>query len=131
MEVMLSIIISSVIATLIAFSMPAVFLISQQTQDISKASYLAQKYIENIKQQLSDLTLYTNVTEGNVSPVAITGDITANNYFNVITNVTFVGPSGSVDSLKQIDIKFTKTGSANSLVDLSTVIAKPNADIGN
>ena len=130
-EVVMSILITAVIAILIAFAMPTELLISRQTEDISKASYLAQGYIENVKQQLSNLTSFTSVVAGKTPPIIITNNVTANGYFNVSTNVSFVGPFGSFDSLKQIEVKFAKTGNTNTLVDLSTVIAKPNANLGS
>ncbi|EKE03461.1 MAG: hypothetical protein ACD_20C00202G0009 [uncultured bacterium] len=128
-EVMLSILILGIVAMYLAVSIPTSLVIIQETESISKATDLAQKYFENVKYELSDTGTYDNAASGNTPPVDITDDITNNGYFNVTTNVANIANDtiggNTVVTLKQLDVTFKKANSSSPLVSLSTEIARP------
>lgn len=129
-EVIMSILILGIVAMYLGTAIPASLVIVQETQDISKASDLAQKYFENVKYELSSTAIYDSVEEGTAPPLEITDDLTDNGYFEVTTNVSALASEtiggNSVVTLKQIDISFNKDEYSSPLVTLSTEIARPN-----
>lgn len=125
MELMISILIISGISMGIMNIIPLAFANNQRTVDVSKASELAQKYIEILKVDLSDLSTYDLVAEGTTPPIPITEEITANGYFDVTTSVSFVGSIGYEDSLMEISIMFNMSDT-DPLVYFSTIIPKPD-----
>jgi len=129
LEVILSILIIAIVAMYLATSIPASLLIIQETENISKATDLAQKYFENVKYELSDTGQYDDAEAGSDPPIDITNDITNNGYFNVTTNVSNLASESiggnTVITLKQLDVTFSKTGYSSPLVKLSTEIARP------
>ena len=128
-EVILSILILGIVAMYLAVSIPTSLVIIQETESISKATDLAQKYFENVKYELSDTGIYDNAASGSTPPVDITDDITNNGYFNVTTNVAYIANDtiggNTVVTLKQLDVTFKKANSSSPLVSLSTEIARP------
>lgn len=126
-EAIIAITIMAGVALFLVAAIPSQYTLSQDSQDLSKATDIAQKYIEETKLELTEVAKYDNAVAGTNPPVAVTSDITANGYFNVQTNVKLWGPTGREDSLKQISVSFTKAGSDNLLVQLSTVIPKPDS----
>ncbi|MFH0702998.1 MAG: prepilin-type N-terminal cleavage/methylation domain-containing protein [bacterium] len=129
-EIVMSIMIIAVVAVYLATAIPTAYLITQETQNISKASDLAQKYIENVRHEvLASAGSYDAVEEGSDPPVEVTDDITDNDYYTVNTYVTDLETETINDqeivTLKQIDIDFIRTNSENHLVSLSTILERP------
>lgn len=125
-EVMIALLIMATSALFLATSVPHEFFISQNTQDLAKATDLAQKYIEEVKYQLKTTSTYESVSIGTAPPIPISSDITGNGYFNVSTNVDFVGRTDRENTLKEITVYFKKAGQNNNLATFSTIIIKPD-----
>jgi prepilin-type N-terminal cleavage/methylation domain-containing protein len=128
-EVIMSILIIGIVAMYLGTAIPTSLLIVQETQDISKATDLAQKYIEQVKYNLLDTVNYDDTGAGTEPPLEITDDVTANDKYSVTTTVadleTETIGGNTVVTLKRLDIVFTKSGSESILVQLSTEIARP------
>lgn len=125
METVIAIMIMSVMAVFLASAMPHEYAVSNESQDLIKASDLAQKYTEEVKYQLKTLANYENAVEGTTPPVPVTSQMTAMGYFTVSTNVENVGRTDREDFLKEITVTYTKRGSTNPLSKISTIVVKP------
>jgi len=123
-EAVLAIVIMATASLFLIASMPSQYSLSQDSQDLAKATDIAQRYIEQVKLALADPATYDNTSAGTTPPVAITSNITANGYFSVQTDVKLWGPTGREDSLKQVSVSFARDN--NLLIQLSTVILKPD-----
>jgi len=120
----MAIVIMATVSLLLIASMPSQYSLSQDSQDLAKATDIAQRYIEQVKLALADPATYDNSLAGTTPPVAITSNLTADGYFTVQTNVTLWGPYGREDSLKQVSVSFARDN--NLLIQLSTVVSKPD-----
>ena len=126
-EAIIAIVIMGSVALFLISSIPSQYTLTHDSQDLAKATDIAQRYIENVKLALAGAANYDNTFEGSTPPIPILNDITANGYFTVQTKVSLMGQSVREDSLKQVSVSFTRTGSNNLLVELSTVIPKPDS----
>lgn len=128
-EAVMAVMIASIIAVYLAFSIPASYSLIQQTEQVQKATDLAQKYLETVKSELAYKSKYDLALEGSTPPVSITSDFTNNGYYTITTNITDLETSiinsANVTTLKQIDISLKRTGATNNLVSLSTIISRP------
>ncbi|MDD3012078.1 MAG: type II secretion system protein [Candidatus Gastranaerophilales bacterium] len=125
-EAIMAIVIMATVSLFLIASIPSQYSLSQDSQDLANATDIAQRYIEQVKLALADPITYENTSTGTTPPVAITSNITANGYFDVQTDVKLWGPEGREDSLKQISVIFSNAGNNNLLIQLSTVISKPD-----
>lgn len=128
-EVLISIVIIGITASCLAMSVPSAFITTRKTENLSKASVLASKYLETIKSDLSYKSEYDLATEGTTPPIELTAEFTDNNYYTVSTQITDLKSEnidGSlVPTLKEIDITYKKTSDSKILANLSTIIARP------
>jgi|GEM_PF-2123054 len=125
-EVVIAITIMTSVSLFLVSSIPSQYSLAQDSQDLARATDIAQRYVEAVKLALADASTYNDTFTGDAPPIPVTNDITANGYFTVHTKTSFIGPTGREDSLKQISVIFTKTGSNILLIELSTVISKPD-----
>ena len=133
MEVMVATVIIGVVAAFLATSIPLSFSVGQEVQDVSKATDLAQRYLETVKSKFSCpvtcATPYDEVQAGATPPWPVTSDFTDNGYFTVQTNVTNLetamvnGVSKPV--LKEVDVEYRRASDAVSIISVSTLIARP------
>jgi len=121
--------------------MPTALFITQKTEDISKASDLAQKYMENLKASISSGTLsYSSIAEGDTPPLSLSEadtdfDYTDGGKFDVSTEVDNTVTESVVDettglstqlvTLKKINITYYKAGDDNPIASYATEIARP------
>jgi prepilin-type N-terminal cleavage/methylation domain-containing protein len=140
-ELVVAMLILAVVALYIAIMMPTALLITQQTEDIAKASDLAQKYMENLKASVNSGALsFDNLTEGDTPPLSLTETISDFDYtdegnFTVSTNVNNSVTENVIDedtglttqlvTLKKFNITYYKTGNDNPLTGFTTEIARP------
>ena len=98
-------------------------------QDVSKATDLAQRYLETVKSELSYASQYDVVQAGTTPPVPVTSDFTDSGYFTVQTNVTNLETATingvSMPVLKEIDVNYLRSSDSLSVVNISTLIARP------
>ena len=127
-EVIISLVILGLISTFLTTAIPQSFIVGQEVQDISKASDLAQRYVENIKSELSKTAIYDNAIAGSNPPIQITDDFTNSGYFSVQTTVTDLEidliQGNTITVLKQIDVEYLKTANSMSLFHISTLMAR-------
>lgn len=128
-EVIFSFLIMSIIALSLANIVPESYFVSYRTQDIATASDLAQKYLEEVKNELKTMSVYDNTAEGTTSPIEITDDFTYKDKYNVQVNILNVGATGREAYLKEITVVYTKADNQNELVNISTVIKRPDYSI--
>jgi len=128
-EVVLSTLIISVIGAFLATAIPSALVAGQEVQDLSKASDLAQRYMETVKSELSYKSSFDSVTEGANSPVDVTSDFTDSGYFTVQANVTDLETDLidglTIPVLRQVDVEYIKTSNSLSLINISTLISRP------
>ena len=128
-EVLISIVIIGIVASFLAMSVPSAFITTRKTENLSKTSVLASKYLETIKSDFSYKSEYDLAVEGTTPPIELTAEFTNNNYYTVSTQITDLKSEnidGSlVPTLKEIDITYKKTGDSKILANLSTIIARP------
>jgi len=140
-ELVVATLILAIVALYIAVMMPTALLITKETEDIAKASDLAQKYVENLKASVNSGALsYDSITEGDSPPLPLSEsdsgfDYTDNGTFSVSTNVNNTVTENVVDedtglttelvTLKKIAVTYYKTGNDTSLASFTTEIARP------
>ena len=128
-EVVLSTLVISVVGAFLATAIPSSLVAGQEVQDLSRATDLAQRYMETVKSELSYKSSFDSVTEGANSPVDVTADFTDNGYFTVQANVTNLETdtiSGvSMPVLIQVDVEYLKASNSLSLIKISTLISRP------
>ena len=124
-EVLMAIFVMSVTAIFLAGIIPMEFAATQEVKAASKAAQLAQKYIEDVKQEMSGLYAYNLIEEGTTPPVEITSEITSDGQFTISTNVYFVGDTGREDDMKEVQVTFQEADEDDPIIDVSTIIAKP------
>lgn len=130
LEVAVSMMIIGLVASYLAITIPTMFLISHQTEDISKSTGLAQKYIEDTKYELSsDVQTFDNTLAGNTPPITITSADTDNGRFSITTNITNVNTEliegTNIVTLKRIDVSYKKSQDNSTLVAFSTYVRRP------
>lgn len=130
-EVVMSILIIAVVAMYLATAIPTSLLIVQETEDISKATDLAQQYFENVKYELSSAINYDAAIEGDTPPIDITDEVTDYGNYSVVTNITSLESEtiggNNVVTLKRLDITLTKPKYNSPLVSLSTELSRPRS----
>lgn len=119
-EVMMATVIIGIVGAFLATSIPMSLATGARTQDVSRATDLAQRYMETIKYDLANQSTYDNVAAGTTPPVALTSDFTDSGYFTVHTNVTDIEAG-----LKEIDVEYIRTSDNLSIINLSTLAARP------
>lgn len=128
-EVIIAVVVIGITASFLAFSVPTAFTTTRKTEDLSKASQLASKYLETIKSDLSYKSEYDLAVAGQTPPIELTPEFTDNNYFAVTTEITDLETEtidGTlVSTLKEIDITYKKANNASTLANLSIIIARP------
>ncbi len=140
-ELVVATVILAIVALYIAVMMPTALLITKETEDIAKASDLAQKYMENLKASVNSGVLsYDSITEGSTPPLPLSEtdsgfDYTDEGNYSVSTTVNNTVTESVVDedtglstelvTLKKIDITYYKTGNENPLAGFTTEIARP------
>jgi len=140
-ELVVATVILAIVALYIAVMMPTALLITKETEDIAKASDLAQKYTENLKASVNSGVLsYDSITEGSTPPLPLSEtdsgfDYTDEGNYSVSTTVNNTVTESVVDedtglstelvTLKKIDITYYKTGNENPLAGFTTEIARP------
>ncbi|OGI00615.1 MAG: hypothetical protein A2Y25_04485 [Candidatus Melainabacteria bacterium GWF2_37_15] len=129
MEIMVATVIIGVVAAFLTSSMPLSVTVGQEVQDVSKATDLAQRYLETVKSELSYASQYDVVQAGTTPPVPVTSDFTDSGYFTVQTNVTNLETATingvSMPVLKEIDVNYLRSSDSLSVVNISTLIARP------
>lgn len=129
-EVLMSVLIIGLVGGFLLTAMPASFLITKQTENLSKVTDLAQKYIEEVKYELSsNITAYDEAAAGSTPPVPVTADMTNNGYYTVTTSIvnaeTAVVNGVTVATLKEINVILKKHDEDDHLIELSTYIKRP------
>ncbi|HSA06467.1 MAG TPA: type II secretion system protein [Candidatus Gastranaerophilales bacterium] len=128
-EVIIATVIIGVIAAFVAGSMPISLAAGNEAQEVSKATELAQRYMETIKSELSYQSSYDLLSAGTTPPVPITTDFTDNGAFTVNTVVTdletAVIGSNTLTVLKEIDVEYLRTDDSISIINISILISRP------
>lgn len=128
-ELIISILITGIIASVLAVSIPSSFVTTKNTEDISKATNLTSKYLETIKSNVSFTSQYDAAIAGTIPPITLSSQYTGNGYYTVNTKITdlesHIINSVNTVTLKEFDVTYKKTGDSKILASLSTIIARP------
>ena len=128
-EVIIATVIIGAIATFLAGSIPVSIVAGNSAQNVSKATDLAQRYMETAKSEFSYKSSYDLLLAGTTPPVAITSDFTDNGVFTVKTKITDIETAmvegSSIPVLREIDVEYLRTSDSVSLISLSTLISRP------
>ncbi len=129
MELMVATVIIGLVAAFFCTSISSALLATNDVQDISRGTDLAQRYMETVKSDLSFQSSYDLTVAGTTPPVTVTSDYTDSGYFAVITNVTNL-QTDTIDGvvtpvLKQVDVEYQRASDSLSVINLSTIVARP------
>jgi prepilin-type N-terminal cleavage/methylation domain-containing protein len=129
LEVLISIVVMLLATASLSTLVPYSLSVTNESQDVIKASDLAQNYLENIKSNFKYSALYDAAIAGTTPPISITSEFTDNNSYTVTTKITnletqIVEGSSKV-VLKEVDVNYCKSGSTKTLVRLTTMLSRP------
>lgn len=129
MELIIAAVIIGITASCLAVSIPASFVTTRTTEDLSKSTDLASKYIETLKSNISIASQYDLATAGTTPPIALSAQYTGNGHYTVTTKITdletAVINSTNTVTLKEFDITYKKNNDEKVLANISTIIARP------